>query len=437
MHLSSFGKLPLRVSLRGLLALLGALLFAGCVPRDDDGRTRLTFAVYGSLEQLKREEALVEAFEQANPDIEIDLLPITAGRFAEKIQAMFVGRVAPDVMMLEFTYYHDWAARGALLDLTPEATELQADNPYMPLVQRAFTRDERYYALPINFAGYVTYANVDAFKAAGIPYPKDGLTWQQIEELGPKLSRAAGNPEATTEYALQMLDVVAPLWTFGGRIFDDLKHPTRVEVNSPATVEFLEFSRRVYRAPWAVPPSVRADHGNYQIFRDGLVALFIGGRWETPNLLGRTNFTWDILPFPAGPAGPKPLHNGTGIAVSNDTRHPEAARRFARFYASPESARIAMRGGRTVPPYRSLVYGSEFLHLPPEGSTRHLGRAMEHGAAEFFLYRPGARPVRQILANRIEQAVEVQVYRPVEEIVSLLETDLQRWLDRNGAPDAE
>ena len=425
------------MSVRGLLVLLSGLLFASCVPPENAGKARLTFAVYGSLEQLKREEALVDAFERANPDIEVDLLPIAAGRFAEKLQAMFVGRVAPDVMMLEFTYYHDWAARGALLDLTPEATELQVDNPYMPLVQRAFTRHGKYYALPINFAGYVTYANVDAFKAAGIPYPENGLTWAQIEELGPKLSRAAGNPEALTEYALQMLDTIAPFWAFGGKVFDNLEHPTRVEVNSPATADFIEFSRRTYRAPWAVPPSVRNDHGNYQIFRDGLVALFIGGRWETPNFLDRTNFTWDILPFPAGPAGSKPLHNGTGIAVSRDTRHPEAARRFARFYGSSETARIAMRGGRTVPPYRSLVFGEEFLNLPPQGSTRHLGHAMEEGAAEFFIYRQGALSVRKILSTRLEQAVEVQPKRPVHEIISLLETDLQRWLDRNVDPDSE
>lgn len=409
------------------MVLIG-LLLTGCVPQEEEGRTKIVFSIYGSLEQAKREQVLVDAFESANPDIEVELLSITAGRYAEKLQSMFVGRVAPDVLMIEFLYYHDWAARGVLLDVSEQAAEIQAEDPFMPLVAQAFQHRERYFALPINFPAYITYVNVDALKQAGIDIPAEGLTWSLIEEIAPRLSRAAGDPYAPTDYAVLMPDYVAPLWSFGARLFDDVKNPTKVVINSPETAAFITFMRELNAAPWSVPPSVRGLHGMYQLFRDGKTALFIGGRWETPNFTGKTNFKWDILPFPAGPAGSRPLHHGTGIAVAKDTLHAEAARRFVAFYASSEAARISMHGGRTVPAYRHLLESEEFLSLPPAGSTRNLGKSMELGSSEFFVYGPGARSIRIILERRLEQAIEVERDRPVEEIISLLETDLERWL---------
>ncbi|MBE1446849.1 extracellular solute-binding protein [Paenibacillus sp. OAS669] len=45
------------------------------------------------------------------------------------------------------------------------------------------------YGLPISMMGIVTFYNKDIFDKFGIPYPKDGMTWDETIDLGRKLTR--------------------------------------------------------------------------------------------------------------------------------------------------------------------------------------------------------------------------------------------------------
>ncbi|CAG7648653.1 ABC transporter substrate-binding protein [Paenibacillus allorhizosphaerae] len=52
------------------------------------------------------------------------------------------------------------------------------------------------YGLPIHSGGLVTYINKDIFDKFGIPYPKEGMTWDEAIDLGNKLTRN----ESGTQY---------------------------------------------------------------------------------------------------------------------------------------------------------------------------------------------------------------------------------------------
>lgn len=409
-----------------LLSILGG---HGCVPADTGG-ARVQFAVWGSPEQLKVEQQIVAAFHQHHPEILVDLMVFPANRYAEKVQSMFVARAAPDAMLVNITTYRDWVGRAVLADLTAEARDLQHRyGEFMPTAARAMSVDGRMYALPVNAHGRVTYVNWDALDAAGVSFAEDGLTWDFVEEVAARLARRGGSPSAPVEYALLVPDPLPLLWEFGGELFDCSVSPAEVEVNSPETRNFFRFVRRVLGGPYAVPRGTVSDHGAVQLFRDGKVAFYFSGRWDVPNLQGRTAFTWDVAPFPAGPAGRITVHLGTGVAVSRETRVPEEARRFAAFYASAEAARIGMQGGRMVPVYRKMAESGEFLATRPPESPQRFVETMEAGASRWVLYAPGAEEVRRIFGASVERAL-ARPDVPVEAIVSDLETELRRWLVR-------
>jgi len=405
-----------------------ALGFSGCTRRES-GQIRIQFSIWGSVEQMAVEREIVADFEAAYPGIKVDLLPVGA-RYNEKIQAMMVGRVAPDVLMVEMTQYFEWASRGVLLDVTTLLEALAEETPLMPVPHRAFLHRGRAFAIPVNCHGPVMFYNRDVLDAADIRLPPaEELTWEWIESVSPHLSRRAGTPDAPTDYALILPSPMVLLWAWGASLFDNSSEPTRVTVHSPEAAGALEFIRRMIRRQYAVPPDIAADQGTFQLFRDGRIAFYFDGRWRTPDFAGQTDFNWDVVPMPAGPARRITQHGGTGLAIAEQSRHPEAAKTFLRFYASRSGAERVMRGGRNVPVYRELAFGDEFLSLRPPESMRHFAETMEAGASETLLYAPGSSEVASIVFGRVEQAIARRGL-PLEHILSGMEQELNRWLSR-------
>jgi len=409
------------------LALLAVLALSGCT-RSEEKVQHIQFSFWGSVMQEQTEKELIRAFEQENPDIKVEPLSIGT-RYADKIQAMMVGSVAPDVMMIELRQTYEWAERGVLMDLTDEMREIEKTVTLMPVPETVYDRDGKFYVVPINCHGGAMYCNLDALKKAGVPFPYPQVTWEYIEKIAPRLSRKSGNPAAPTEYAMLLPSPVIFFNAFGASHFDDPFHPAKVTINSPQAAEALNFIRGLYARGLAAPPDVVRDQGTYQLFRDGKVAFHFEGRWRTPDFSGKTAFAWDVAPIPRGPVSGAVVHGGTGLAVYAQSRHAEAARRFVRFYASPRGAEISMLGGRYVPVFREVAYGEKFLSLRPPPSIRRWPETMEEGASRVPLYAPGMTEVETIFNSRMEQAFS-QPQIPTETILAGLESDLNRWLER-------
>ena len=415
---------------RGLVVLGAACLTAACTEPADDEYQRIRYACWGTPEQERAARALADAFEEKHPNIKVDVTVMGYSQYFNKIQAMMVGSVAPDVFMIGVNYYDEWASRGVLMDVTGEMAALEEMGEIMPAPRKAVTRAGRVYALPLAVMGNVTYANLEALEKAGIPVPgEEEWTWDYVEELAPRLSGRRGDEAAPTDYAVSLPHPVVFFRQRGITLFDDPYHPTRVTVNRPEAREAVRFIRRFHEKGYTVPPEVGADEGYSQLFRDGRVAFTFASFMSSALFRDQTDFEWDVLPFPAGELSSESMLGLSCLAVWKHTRNEEAARKFVRFAASPEGTRINMRELRTLPIFREIAYGEEFLAMRPPESMSRFSDTMEEGQAAPLLYAPGIHEIHRIVTNRISQAVAYPDV-PEQEIIDGLEADLDRWLDR-------
>ncbi len=415
--------------MRSLFLLVFSLCLLGC-KRPDHGQTEIQYSFWGSTKQMEVERQVIEAFENLNPDVRVRMLPVGM-RYTEKIQAMMIGNVAPDVIMVELTVYDEWASRGVLTDLTDLAKTLGEKDPFMPAAEKVFERDGRYFAIPVNAHGHVLYMNLDALKKAGIAVPDKGWSWSEILELGPKLSRRNGDPDAPTDFLMLMPNPVILFFASGGKLFDDPARPSEVTADSQESRAAFQLMRDFYQSGYVVPTDVSDAEGTYQLFRDGRIAFYISGRWATPELADQTEFDWDVTNIPSGPTGAVTALGGTALAVWSGSRHAEAAKRFIEFYASDVGVRIVTQGGRYVPVSKQAAFGEEFLNLRPPDSMRRFSETMETGAGQIFLYAPGQAQVTRIFGNRVSQALNLPDVS-TEEVVTGLESDLKRWMERRS-----
>jgi multiple sugar transport system substrate-binding protein len=418
-------------------AVVAALAWGGlssCTRPEEEANT-IVFSYWGSPEQQRTERAVIEAFEAANPGVRVKSLPVSPPlqRYNDKVQAMLVGQVAPDVIMIEFSRYDEWRARGVLEDVTGQMAELSQHDELMPVARRAFERDGKFFAVPTNAHAYVTYFNRDALAAAGVAMP-EAMTWAWLEEVAPKLSRRAGSTTATSDYAFQLPLPSIMLWAFGASLFDDLFNPTRSTVNTPEAVEAIACIRRLLATGAVLPPEIGTmtlDVGTYQLFRDAKLAFFFSGRWSTPDLVSVTSFSWDVRPMPSGPAGNMSQHGGTLLGVWSGSKNKELAKRFVQFYASSEGMKIVLQGKRLVPVFRKMAYGDEFLALTPPQSLRIFSESMEAGAASNYIYAPGYSEVKRIFEGAMERAM-IRPDIPAETILASLEKELNRWIEKRS-----
>lgn len=416
-----------------LALLLGG---AGCTRPQTDEMREITFAYWGTPEQQSAAETLIQEFEELHPKTKVRSLVMGYGRYFDKLQAMMVGNVAPDLMMVGVNYYDEWAHRGVLLDVTEDFEALMEMGEVMPVPQEAVMRDGHVYGLPVNITGVNTCINVEAFQRAGIPIPENGrISWRELLEAAPKLSARHGDPDAPTDYAMAMPSPIVFFWQEGVDLFDDPHRPAKVAINTPKAVEVLDFVRELQNSGYVVPPEVGLDQDVRQLFRDGRIAIFFDSFIGSLMFYDKTAFEWDILNFPSGSQSNVSTLGSMTLGVWSNSPNQEAARKFARFFASPRGAEFTMRTQRWQPIYREVAFGEKFLALSPPPSIHRFSERMEEGASRQVIYAPGIQEVNRLFNDRMLQAVSHPDVSS-EEILRGLEVDLERWLTRMRARGA-
>lgn len=424
--------------MRPIFAALLCFLLGGCLkPPPPAGITRLQFYFYGWPPDSIVIRETIKAFERENPDIKVDLTLINPGSYSERMQTLMVGGVVPDVMSLDINSYYEWADRGLLLDVTDIMEQAQREQKmtFMPIVPDQLLYHGRYYTVPYNMCGVILQMNLDIFRRGGIAIPPpEGITWDWVARVAPKLARSSGNPDAPAQFFCSMPDMTSLLFSFGARIFDDDQNPRKVLVRSPEAEEMCRYVRRLVATKAVISRAETTTGSNLNfetLFSRGQNAARIHGMWDHPGMYGiPAGFDWDVAPFPAGPGGRRVTANGAYmLGICPRSKNIEAARKFLRFYLTPRCIEILDRSGAFMPLFREM---RNWPGIVPPADPRHRQYyfdTMERGMCCFPVHGPGVAELRRIIDGRLGQ-VSGEPDVPIPVILQTLEGEIYRWLDR-------
>ncbi len=413
-----------------VLVALPVAVCCGCsIERvaEHDSNVTIHFSIWGTPQQVLTEQDVVADFEKAHPGIDVEIVHIAA-RYNDKILTMMAGGLAPDVMMVEITPYPQFAAKGALLELTQyiERDGLDMDDFY-PLSVRAFSHDGRLYCLPRDISGQALYYNKSMFEQAGLAYPTEEWTWEDFRDACEVLTRDTNGDGIIDQYGALLTLPHALIWSSGGDFFDDPAHPTRCTLTEPAALEGMRWFAQLYEDGIVVPPEVRQDEGYYQMFATGRIGMYFDGRWRTPDFVGIDTFDWDVCIVPQGRKGRFTLHGGTAYAISAETRHPEEAWQLVRFYCSAPGVTRAIESGRTTPVVKSIALSPVFLDWRPPENMMAFVKTMEHGRRPSYFTRNDE--VTTVLDTEIQRLTigEATADETCETLKRELEEILDEW----------
>jgi multiple sugar transport system substrate-binding protein len=369
-----------RVSLLIPLVFVAVSAFAaGCGGGSSGGSGEVRFLVFGEPEEIKAYRRLVEAFERQQDDVTV-LLVEAADRddLLTRLSTSFAGGSPPDVFLINYRFYGQFASKGALEPLEERVDRSEAFEPedFYRVALDAFRWDGVLTCLPQNVSSLAVYYNVDLFTKHGVPPPHEGWTWNEMLLAAQRLtldatgrSIAAGDPDAggaTAEvYGLGVepaLIRIAPfVWSNGGDIVDDPGRPTRMTLERPESLAALREFLDLRIAYGVIPSDVEVEaEDDAARFANGRLAMLLESRRVTPTFRTIKAFEWDVAPLPIHREAAGILHSDA-YCMTRASERKDATWRFIEFANGPEGQRIVARTGRTVPSLISVSRSPDFL----------------------------------------------------------------------------
>jgi multiple sugar transport system substrate-binding protein len=349
-----------------IAAAVSGLFLAGCGGGGGDGEIR--FLVFGEPEELRAFRTVVREFHELEPEGRVRLIEASdRDDLLARLSTSFAGGTPPDLFLLNYRFYGQFAARDVLEPIEERlrgSKELSEDDFYEQALG-AFRFDGRLVCLPQNISSLVVYFNKDLFRAADVPEPQPGWTWNDMVTKAVALTADTDEDGDVDRHGLAVepsLIRVAPfVWSNGAELFDDEQRPTRFTLDSPAARAALDAFFDLRRLHLAVPSEEEAESEDEESrFLNGRVAMVLSSRRATPTFRTITAFDWDVAPLPRHrqPAG---ILHSDAYCLTKASSDKDLAWRFMEFALGPLGQRITAESGRTVPSLVEVSKSEAFL----------------------------------------------------------------------------
>lgn len=349
-----------------LVLTIAALALAACGPqRTPTGPVELTMMMWGDPAELTVWRQIVADFEAANPGIRVNVEVSDWDSYWTKLKTMLAGGTPPDVFAIDAPLYPDYQSRGVLLNLQPYIdAEPQVLEGLYPVTLEAYRTPEGYFGLPRDFQTIVVFYNKDMFDAAGIPYPQQGWTYDDLREIAKRLTKDTNGDGVIDQYGfyadLWDMELIwsEAIWAYGGDILSaDGSHTL---INSPEARQAWKLFYDMIFVDHSWPDTTTAAEYGGDPFLAGAAAMTTIGHWVVPGY-AEAGFRWDVAPMPRGPAGQATSVNSAGFVIAKATKHPDEAWKFLKFVLSPDGQKRLAELGFACPVLRSVAESPAFL----------------------------------------------------------------------------
>ncbi len=333
------------------------------VPRE---RVELRLSGWASSpEETALLESLLYRFSVANPDIVVKYEPIT-GDYWATLKTLIASGTAPDIYYMDIFQFPAFARDQVLLPLDDlMASTGTKKEDFIPSLMEAFTYEGKVYGIPKDFNTLGLFYNVDLFDKAGLAYPTDDWTWDDLKAAAQKLTDLSDPNKPIYGFGVPADAGRFPVFVFqnGGNIMNEDFSDTLLD--SPEAIAAGEFYTSFRAEKIGAIPADVGEGWQGTVFGKGQFAMVYEGGWLIPYLNKQfPNTKYGVVVPPAGPKGEGNLIFTVAWSISPNTKNPEAAWKVIEFLTNEESQLTVLQSGFALPS-RVALQESEYLKNNP------------------------------------------------------------------------
>ncbi|GGA48541.1 ABC transporter substrate-binding protein [Paenibacillus physcomitrellae] len=294
----------------------------------------ITFAFWGAQTEADAIKQVIDNFQSHNPDIKVESQWIQQD-YLTKLQTMIAGGTTPDVILVSGGDLPGFASAFQELQIDPSVFSSQS------LVD-AMSIDGKTYAAPFIIKPKVMAINKDLFAKNNIELPSktEPMTTEQFDEIAKKITSGEGSSKI---YGSEPLWIGNWIYAFGGQYYsDDLSKST---LDSPEAIQAGEYIVSTKQAGTVPSDNEKQGQDMMNWFLSGRIGMYTDfGPWSIPQMADTEGFDWDLVPFP-GNGGSKEVD---GLALSKDSKNPDAAKAFITYLTQSDEAQKIIGGNKSA-----------------------------------------------------------------------------------------
>ncbi len=252
----------------------------------------------------------------------------------DKQAALAASNSLPDVLAVHHTRAQNRVKLGWVRELQSFVDKDKSFDirDFTPPSLFAYRSRGKLHALPFDEGPKVLWYNLDLFDQAGVKYPTKEWTFDDWLDAARRLTRGEGD---TKTYGLSALPgspfspshgvLVKP---FGGRWVSEQEEKSLLD--APETVRGVQWWLDLLHRHRVVPTAeetarIMAGQTFGNPFFGGRAAMLVTGTWSATQAKSVAQFRYDVAHYPKGPRRLVTGAEGSGLAISRDSKAPEAA----------------------------------------------------------------------------------------------------------------
>ncbi len=298
-----------------------------------------------TLQDKAMTEAQLEAFEKANPDVQVKWIPVPFGDYQPKLLTMVAGGIAPDTFWAWPIFAPEiWDKRVIypMNEFIEKDPTINWEDVMFKEILGGKLYDGDIIGLPSGCAASCYFYNKDTFQEAGLADPADlyyqgKWDWDTYMALGPKLSK-----DIDGDGRMDTFTNVASFWwnvfnNTGADMYNE--DGTKCTLDSPETVQAVQFLVDEITEGLVPPPQFEAAKVGMS-FETGRVAMrSIWVYFIFSEQFINLPFNWGVVMPWFGPKGPEKASAGGSVAtcISRAAEDKALAYNFIKFLISEEA----------------------------------------------------------------------------------------------------
>lgn len=288
-------------------------------------------------------EKKVQEYEEAHPEIDIEVMSAQNDPYKEKIKVLVGGDDCPDIF---FSWPGEFSGRfireGLVMDMTPyfdKDTEWK-DSLLESQMAQYTTSDGMMYGIPFRLDAKIWFYNKDVFAECGIEELPE--TWDEFLATCEAIKGKGYTPIAygnVDKWPASLLIGALNLLTVSGEVRDKDYAPATAEFTDPGYVEAMDYYQQL------VPYFTEGAQGTAwdiarNSFSQGKAAMFYPEVVEIPYILAENpDINMGMFSFPLIESnGDATILPGSpeGFLVSSKTQYPDECMEFLKWFLGPE-----------------------------------------------------------------------------------------------------
>ncbi|MEK8168900.1 sugar ABC transporter substrate-binding protein [Streptomyces sp. M19] len=354
--------------------------------RHGGGRTTLDYWLWDD-KQMPAYQECATAFEQANPDIKVEITQTAWGQYWQSLAMQVVSDDAPDVWTNQSSYYPQYATTGQLLDLQPLVERDKVDlSAYQPGLADPWVRSGKRYGLPRTGTPWRWSTTPPCCGSRGRHRRAERPDLEPLRRRHPGAGhrqgdgRHQGRDGLDPDFDKNHVKTYGFLaeWADGSQgqngwgdlaaangfsYLDTNPWGTHYKYDDPALAETIGWFRHLIDEGYTPRFDKQSTIANSELLMAGKGAIMVTGSWTISTFTDpKVRQKFAFAPLPTGPAGRKSALNGLSDSIWSGTRHREEAWKWVKFLASPDCQNLVARRNVAFPALRSATSEAVAAH---------------------------------------------------------------------------